>query len=171
MPASFIPRKDRPQVWGQRASGAVAAAGGDPMDGFSAAIAATFGPSRIPNNLKMSVDSAARLGVTHPAVRARYHGFASKVEEVAGSQPTIGQALAVLIRFQVEGQRKRDRSFAALGYYRDVPLDLIVLEELILIVRYLRRFKSEADFNFGFHVLTLPRHLPITVPTELEAAE
>lgn len=169
MPAAFIPRKDRPHRWSEIASAAAQARGCSAMDCAGAAIEAAFGPASIPNRLKMSVDSAARLGVVNNLVRARYHGFAAKVEAEAGSQPTIDAALAALIRFQVVGQRKRDRSFAAFGYHRDSSFDLVVLEELILIARYMRRFMAPAEFNFAFHVLTLPRHLPVTIPAESAA--
>lgn len=103
------------------------------------AIDRLFGEPAIVLDLKRRVRKVLRLGAGHPAVRARYHGRA-----VQFGCSTLHQAI-----------READRRYLlelhsfqiAAGLGHGSRLSVMVLEEVRLILRWLRRAGLEAEFS------------------------
>jgi hypothetical protein len=95
-----------------------------------AAIEAAFDRAALANDLKIAVERHIRRGPTHAAVRAR---FAARAAMLHGSN--LDAALFAIARWR----RDEQRAFAiASAFGRGSRLPLVVLDELRLLLRWLR---------------------------------
>jgi hypothetical protein len=109
------------------------------MDGAVAEIHAAFGRAAEIDAFKLRVTRWLRLGLQHPAVRARFGARAAALPH---------WQLAAAIGEVERWWREERRTFAlasALGYGSRLPLE--TLRELRLILRLLRRKRLAAEFG------------------------
>jgi len=139
MPTLSIPRKDRDMMRGRLAANAVIAAGGSAMDAAKAQIDAAFSQASVHNSLKLRVASVIKRGPSDAQVQARYG--------------TRARALYDHRLFDVVAATKRIalwRSDAKLTFdlaqrvgTLQPRLSLMVLTELHLLVRWMRRYRAK----------------------------
>ncbi len=109
------------------------------------AIEAAFDRAAVINDLKIAVERHISRGPEHPAVRAR---FAARVALLRGRD--LDAALATIERWR----RDEQRAFAiASAFGRGSRLSLQVLDELRLLLRWLRFKDLYAEYADAFAVL------------------
>jgi hypothetical protein len=130
------PRGERDQERVHRA--AAAAQARSALDTALAQIDAAFSEAAAINALKLRVERQLRRGPFHPAVRARY---AARAELLQGR--SLDAAIALVERWWRD-ERRAFLIASALGRGTRLPLD--VLQELRLILRFMRFKRMQAQF-------------------------
>ena len=103
-----------------------------------AQIGAAFDEAAVINGFKIKVERLIRLGPNHPAVRAR---FAARADLLHGR--SLDAAIVTTERWR----RDEQRAFAiASAFGRGSRLPLQVLDELRLLLRWLRFKRMQADY-------------------------
>jgi hypothetical protein len=101
-------------------------------------IEAAFDQSAAVNNFKIRVERLVRLGVQHPAVRAR---FTARAALIAGGD--LGAAIVTVERWWRE-ERKALQIASLFGHGNRLSLE--TLRELLLVLRLLRYARKHAEF-------------------------
>jgi hypothetical protein len=128
-------RTDRDLARGRRAAALVQSRGGTALDAACAHIAATFSPAMHHSVLK---DRVARLmagGAGHPEVWSRYRDLAER-----HPLTNLAAALALLERLRDSEREARATAIATWGHSSRPRLVLMMLDELRLILRVVRRY-------------------------------
>lgn len=134
-PAMASMRSNRDHRRGQRAAASIRAAGGSSLDVALAHIEATFAPPMWHTIFKERVAALVRRGAGHPAVRTRYRQLAERYPNA-----DLGTAIVLVERLR---RAELDARFAAVqvwGHCSRPRLAIMVLDELRLILRMVRRF-------------------------------
>jgi hypothetical protein len=105
-----------------------------------AEIETAFDQAAAVNNFKLRVERLVRLGVQHPAVRAR---FAARAALLAGCDD-LGGAIVIVERWWRE-ERKALQIASLFGHGNRLSLE--TLRELRLILRLLRYRRKQAEFS------------------------
>lgn len=128
-------RTDRDLARGRRAAARVRAAGGSPLQVALARIEATFSPAMRHSSFKNRVAALMRGGVGHPEAQARYRLLAER-------HPAANLETAIILvdRLRCAELDRRAVAVGAWGQCSRPRLALMMLEELRLILRMVRRY-------------------------------
>jgi hypothetical protein len=145
-PGGHRPRRDRDRERARRAADAArlrpqvrsTVEQSPAMAAALAQIGAAFDDAAIVNSFKIKVERLIRLGPDHPAVRARFEARAAMLR---------GRDLAAAIVIAERWWRDEQRAFAiASAFGRGSRLSLAVLDELRLLLRWLRWKRMHAEY-------------------------
>ncbi len=131
------PRNRRDLERARRAAATARAQGATAMETALTQIGAAFDEAAMVNAFKLRVERLLRLGVHHPAVRARYGARAALLPS-----HDLDAAIAAVERWW-RNERKAFQIASALG--RGNALSLSVLSELRLILRLMRRKRMATE--------------------------
>jgi hypothetical protein len=137
-----IPRKDRDLIRGLHAGNRVKAAGGTALAATLANIATSFDRAATINDHKTLVERILCAGYCNERVRARYCG---RVDFIVRYRLDLDDACS-WTQFAYANARyafERDAKFNC----RPIRLPMVVLDELRLILRWLRFKRLHADFT------------------------
>jgi hypothetical protein len=146
----FRPRRQRDTERGRRAAEAIRRAGGSAAVAANADILVRFDPAYCgPNELKLRVEQVLADGVAHPRTRHRYGRRAEALRRARAWH--IDAAIARVTAWHHEDLRVRTLCLA--GGRRGQRLSSMVLAEMQLILRWLRRTQA-ADIGEILEALT-----------------
>jgi hypothetical protein len=144
------PRATRDLARARRAATAARAAAGNAparpaLTGALAAIEAAFDQAAVVNDLKIAVERHIQRGPEHAAVRARFAARAALLRSC-----NLEAAIVIIERWR----RDELRAFAiASAFGRGSRPPLAVLDELHLLLRWLRFKRMHAHYTAAFAVL------------------
>jgi hypothetical protein len=127
-------RTDRDLARGRLAAAGVRAAGGSALHAALARIEATFSPAMRHSAFKDRVAVLIRAGAGHPEARSRYRLLAER--HPAASLDT---AIILVERLRRAELDRRERAVRTFGHCSSPRLALMLLDELRLILRMVRR--------------------------------
>jgi hypothetical protein len=127
-------RSDRDLARGRYAAACVRAAGGSALHAALARIEATFSPAMRHSSFKDRVAALIRAGARHPEARARYRPLAER-----HSAANLDTAIILVERTRQAELDRRARAIRAWGHCSRPRFALMVLDELRLILRMVRR--------------------------------
>jgi hypothetical protein len=128
-------RTDRDLARGRRAAAGVRAAGGSALQVALARIEATFSPAMRHSSFKDRVAALIRAGAGHPEARARYR-LLTEHHSAANLETTI----ILVERMRCAELDRRAAAIGAWGHCSRPRLALMMLDELRLILRMVRRY-------------------------------
>ena len=128
-------RVDRDHARGRRAAEAVRARGGSALEAALAAIEATFSPAVRYSTFKRRVAGLMACGAAHPDVRSRYQRLAERY--VGANLDTSLVIVERLYRAEIDA---RDRAIGMWGRCSRPHIALMLLQELRLMLRVVRRY-------------------------------
>jgi hypothetical protein len=132
---TISPSDDRDRARGDRAAERVRARGGSATEAAVAAIEATFSPALKRSLAKRRVAALIRHGAANPEVRARYQRLAERY-----SLANLNTAIAIVERLHSAELDARATAVRLWGRYSRPRLALMLLEDLRLILRMVRRY-------------------------------
>jgi len=133
---------DRDMARGRAAAMAVIARGGSAMDAALAQIEAAFAKPAIPNDLKARVAKAIQRGPDNPVIRARYGARARHLLD-----HRVFQIENAVRRVKVWNTDANLTQALAMRLRQTPGLTVMVLEELHLTLRWMRRYHPEKYFG------------------------
>jgi hypothetical protein len=128
---------DRDHLRGRRAADAVRARGGSAMDAALAAIEATFSPAIRHSTFKRRVATLIACGADHPETRLRYQRLAERY-----ARANLDTAIAIVERLYRAELDVRDAAVRLWGRCSRPRIALMLLEELRLVLRMVRRYAA-----------------------------
>jgi hypothetical protein len=128
-------RIDRDHARGRHAAAAIRARGGTALEAACAHIEATFGPALRYSILKDRVAAAMGRGAGHPAVWTRYRHLAERYPVAS-----LDTAIVLIERLRATECKAREAAIRAWGHSSRPRIALMVLDELRLILRMVRRY-------------------------------
>lgn len=159
-------RMDRDLQRGRRAAARVRADGGSALAAAYASIEAAFSPALHHATFKDRVATLMKCGAAHPEVWTRYRRLAERY-------PLTNLDAAIVLvermrRAEVEARAASARNWGLCGRPR---LTLMVLEELRLMLRMLRRYAPARFPLLLATIQTADFAVPMPVAAPAEAAE
>ena len=127
-------RTDRDLARGRLAAAGVRAAGGSALHAALARIEATFSPAKRHSAFKDRVAALIRAGAGHPETRSRYRLLAERHPAA-----NLDTAIIIVERMRRAELDRRDRAIRAWGHCSRPRLAVMLLDELHLILRMVRR--------------------------------
>jgi hypothetical protein len=127
-------RIDRDLARGRRAVARVRAAGGPALHAALARVEATFAPAMRHSSFKDRVAALIRAGAGHPEARSRYRLLAERHPAA-----NLDTAIILVERMRRAELDRRERAIRAWGHCSRPRLALMLLDELRLILRLVRR--------------------------------
>jgi hypothetical protein len=155
-------RTERDLQRGRLAAVRVRTDGGSALAAAYAHIEATFSPAMRHATFKDRVAALMRGGAAHPEAWTRYRRLAERYPHV-----NLDGAIALIERMRRAELEARAASFRHWGACGRPRLTLMILDEVRLILRMLRRY---APARFA-GVLATVRTADFTLPVSVEAAE
>jgi hypothetical protein len=128
-------RADRDLARGRRAAIGVRAAGGSALEAAFAHIEATFSPAMRHSTFKDRVAALIRAGAGHPEAWTRYRRLAERYPIA-----NLDAAIMLVERMRRAELDARARAIHTWGHCSRPRLALMVLDELRLILRMVRRY-------------------------------
>jgi hypothetical protein len=127
-------RTDRDLARGRRAAAYVRIRGGSALATACARVGATFSPAIRHSIFKDRVATLIRRGAAHPEVRIRYGMFVERHRP-----PNLDAAIVLIDRMRCAELGARADAVGNSGYCGRSRLSLMLLDEVRLILRMLRR--------------------------------
>lgn len=128
-------RQHRDHGRGRRAAARIRDAGGSAVAAAHAQIEAAFAPPLWHTIFKERVAALLRAGAAHPDVWSRYHGLAERYPDA-----NLDTAIILVERLREAEREARASAIRIWGRCSRPRLTIMVLDELRLILRMVRRF-------------------------------
>jgi hypothetical protein len=128
-------RADRDLARGRRAASLARAGGGSALEAAYAHIEATFAPAARHSIFKDRVAALVAGGAGHPAARYRYRRLAERYPAA-----NLAAAIALVGRMRDAEREARAAAIRSWGHSSRPRLSLMILDELRLILRLVRRY-------------------------------
>jgi hypothetical protein len=159
----MLRRIERDRARRRRAAAAIRACGGSALQAACAHIEATFGPALRHSILKDRVAAAIERGAGHPAVWTRYRHLAERYPVAK-----LESAIVLVERLHAAECAARAAAIRAWGHSSHPRVALMVLDELRLILRMVRRYAPAGYSGLVGTVLEAGRPMAATVASSSE---